>query len=71
MEPVHLLYPYSNGKVYPGGNIGKHSKTPKVSQEKINFKGLNFNSTTKVIFLFLKYYFNISDLSKDSVDGKF
>ena len=51
MEPVHLLYPYSNGKVYPGGNIGKHSKTPKVSQEKINFKGLNFNSTIGVLLV--------------------
>ena len=31
-EEIHFLLPYSNGKVFSGGFIGKHIETPRVSE---------------------------------------
>ena len=31
-EGIHFILPYSNGKVFSGGSIGKHSETPRVSE---------------------------------------
>ena len=31
-EEIHFILPYSNGKVFSGGFIGKHSETPRVSE---------------------------------------
>ena len=31
-EEIHFILPYSNGKVFSGGFIGKHFETPRVSE---------------------------------------
>ena len=31
-EEIHFILPYSNGKVFSGGFIGKHHETPRVSE---------------------------------------
>ena len=31
-EGIHFILPYSNGKVFSGGFIGKHHETPRVSE---------------------------------------
>ncbi len=36
-DAVHMVFPYSGGKVFAGRIIGKHSKTPIISQEKMSF----------------------------------